>query len=63
MTQNSRSAYDQQKQAQNGLEDHMIGRMQSWSLLIHRIIDHAAIQHGTRGIVTRSVEGPLRRST
>ncbi len=41
----------------------MIGRMQPWSLLIHRIIDHAAIQHGARGIVTRSVEGPLRRSS
>ena len=41
----------------------MIGRMQSWSLLIHRIIDHAAIQHGAREIITRSVEGPLRRST
>ncbi len=41
----------------------MIGRMQSWSLLIHRIIDHAAIQHGAREVVTRSVEGPLRRST
>ncbi len=41
----------------------MIGRMQTWSLLMHRIIDHAAIQHGSRQIVTRSVEGPVRRST
>jgi fatty-acyl-CoA synthase len=43
-------------------EDIMLGRMQDWSLLIHRIIDHAAIQHGEREIVTRSVEGPIRRS-
>ncbi len=40
----------------------MLGLMQNWPLLIHRIIDHAAIQHGTREVVTRAVEdGGLRR--
>ena len=26
----------------------MLGLMQDWPLLCHRIIDHAAIQHGNR---------------
>ena len=37
----------------------MLGLMQDWPLLCHRIIDHAAIQHGDRAVVTRSVEGPI----
>src|ERR1700755_315147 len=37
----------------------MLGLMQDWPLLCHRIIDHAAIQHGDRPVVTRSVEGPI----
>jgi fatty-acyl-CoA synthase len=37
----------------------MQGLMQDWPLLCHRIIDHAAIQHGGRPVVTRSVEGPI----
>jgi fatty-acyl-CoA synthase len=37
----------------------MQGLMQDWPLLCHRIIDHAAIQHGERPVVTRSVEGPI----
>ncbi|MGL4441122.1 MAG: long-chain-fatty-acid--CoA ligase [Bosea sp. (in: a-proteobacteria)] len=41
----------------------MPGMMQHWSLLIHRIIDHAAIQHGGREVVTSTVEGGIRRST
>jgi fatty-acyl-CoA synthase len=41
----------------------MLGLMQDWPLLCHRIIDHAAIQHGNREIVSRSVEGPLHRTT
>ena len=40
----------------------MIGLMQDWPLRIHRIIDHAAAQHPLREIVTRSIEGPIRRS-
>ena len=42
----------------------MLGLMQDWPLLLHRIIDHAAIQHGTREVVSRAVEdGSLRRRT
>lgn len=42
----------------------MLGLMQDWPLLLHRIIDHAAVQHGTRELVSRAVEdGSLRRST
>ena len=37
----------------------MLGLMQDWPLLCHRIIDHAAIQHGDRAVVSRSVEGPI----
>jgi fatty-acyl-CoA synthase len=36
--------------------------MQDWPLLCHRIIDHAAANHGGRAIVSRSVEGPLHRT-
>jgi acyl-CoA synthetase (AMP-forming)/AMP-acid ligase II len=41
----------------------MFGLMQDWPLLLHKIIDHAARQHGTREVVTRSVEGPVHRTT
>jgi fatty-acyl-CoA synthase len=37
----------------------MLGLMQDWPLLCHRIIDHASIQHGNRPVVSRSVEGPI----
>jgi acyl-CoA synthetase (AMP-forming)/AMP-acid ligase II len=40
----------------------MLGLMQDWPLLIHRIIDHAAIQHPLRPVVSRSVEGPIHRT-
>ncbi len=40
----------------------MDGLMQDWPLLIQRIIDHAANQHGTREVVSRSVEGPVHRT-
>ena len=35
----------------------MLGLMQDWPLLLHRLIDHAAIQHGDREVVSRSIEG------
>ncbi|MET7246359.1 long-chain-fatty-acid--CoA ligase [Methylobacterium sp. EM32] len=41
----------------------MLGLMQDWPLLIHRIIDYAAIQHGARPVITRSVEGPMHTTT
>jgi fatty-acyl-CoA synthase len=37
----------------------MLGLMQDWPLLCHRIIDHAATNHGGRAVVTRSIEGPI----
>ena len=41
----------------------MLGLMQNWPLTVDRIIDHAARWHGAREVVTRSVEGPIVRST
>ena len=41
----------------------MFGLMQDWPLLIHKIIDFAAEQHGHQHVVTRSVEGPITRCT
>ncbi|MGY6708702.1 MAG: fatty-acid--CoA ligase [Rhizobiaceae bacterium] len=40
----------------------MHGLMQDWPLLCHKILDHAASQHGGREIVSRSVEGPIVRT-
>ena len=41
----------------------MLGLMQDWPLLCHKIIDNAARQHGNREIVSRTVEGPIVRTT
>jgi fatty-acyl-CoA synthase len=41
----------------------MLGLMQEWPLLTNKIVDHAARQHGGREIVSRSVEGPIVRTT
>ncbi len=41
----------------------MLGMMQDWPLLCHKILDYAAAQHGGREIVSRSVEGPILRTT
>jgi len=41
----------------------MLGLMQDWPLLCHKLIDHAAIQHGHREVVSRSIEGPIVRTT
>jgi fatty-acyl-CoA synthase len=41
----------------------MLGLMQDWPLLCHRVIDHAAINHAERPVVTRSVEGPIHTTT
>jgi len=37
----------------------MLGLMQEWPLLCHRVIDHAARNHGGRPVISRSVEGPI----
>ena len=37
----------------------MHGRMQEWPLLMHKIIDFAAIQFPEREVVSRTVEGPM----
>ena len=41
----------------------MLGLMQDWPLLCHKILDHAAIAAPGREIVTRSVEGVIHRTT
>ncbi len=40
----------------------MLGLMQDWPLLVHKIVDHAALYHGGREVVSRSVEGPITRT-
>ncbi|MGB6535651.1 MAG: fatty-acid--CoA ligase [Xanthobacteraceae bacterium] len=37
----------------------MLGLMQDWQLLCHRIIDHAALNHPERPLISRSLEGPI----
>jgi fatty-acyl-CoA synthase len=37
----------------------MLGLMQDWPLLCHRVIDHAATYHAAREVISRSVEGPI----
>ena len=41
----------------------MLGLMQDWPLLCHRIIDHAALNHAERVVHSRSIEGPLHTTT
>jgi fatty-acyl-CoA synthase len=41
----------------------MLGLMQDWPLLCHRIIDHAALNHAERCIHSRSIEGPMVTTT
>ncbi|MFA7638467.1 MAG: 3-(methylthio)propionyl-CoA ligase [Parvibaculum sp.] len=41
----------------------MKGLMQDWPLRVSTLIDHAARFHGDREIVTRSIEGPITRTT
>ncbi len=40
----------------------MLGLMQDWPLLLHKVIDYAALEHPGRAVVSRSVEGPMHRS-
>ena len=41
----------------------MLGLMQDWPLLCHRVIDHAARNHGRRQVHSRSVEGAITTTT
>ncbi|MGC4025091.1 MAG: long-chain-fatty-acid--CoA ligase [Mesorhizobium sp.] len=41
----------------------MLGLMQKWPLLCHKILDYAAANHAGREVVSRSVEGPIVRTT
>ena len=41
----------------------MLGLMQDFPLLVHTILDHGALNHGEREMITRSIEGPIRRTT
>jgi acyl-CoA synthetase (AMP-forming)/AMP-acid ligase II len=41
----------------------MLGSMQDWPLVVPSILDHAARFHGEREMVTRSIEGPITRTT
>ncbi|MCX7344313.1 MAG: long-chain-fatty-acid--CoA ligase [Alphaproteobacteria bacterium] len=41
----------------------MLGLMQDFPLLVHRVLDHAARWHGDTEVLSRSVEGPLHRIT
>ena len=40
----------------------MLGLMQDWPLLCHRIIDHAALNHAERPVISRSIEGPIQHT-
>jgi fatty-acyl-CoA synthase len=41
----------------------MLGLMQNWPLTVDKILDHARDWHGSVEVVTRSVEGPIVRTT
>jgi fatty-acyl-CoA synthase len=58
-------AYSRGKQGQKPVfgEETMLGLMQDRPLLISSLIEHAGTYHGDVEIVTRTVEGPIHRST
>ena len=37
----------------------MLGRMQDWPLLMHKVIDFAAVQFPDQQVASRTVEGPM----
>src|SRR5271155_950131 len=49
---------DQAPIRQSG-EKRMLGRMQDWPLLMHKVIDFAAIQFPEQQVASRTVEGPM----
>jgi len=40
----------------------MLGLMQDWPMLVHKIMDHAALYYSGREVVCRTVEGPIIRT-
>jgi acyl-CoA synthetase (AMP-forming)/AMP-acid ligase II len=40
----------------------MLGLMQEWPLLIHKVIDFAGVQHPQQQVVSRLIEGPIHRT-
>ncbi len=40
----------------------MLGLMQNWQLLCHRVIEHAARQHGQRRVVSRMTDGSIKET-
>ena len=41
----------------------MLGTKQDWPLLVTKVIDHAAVNHPRREVITRSIEGPIVTTT
>lgn len=41
----------------------MLGLMQDWPLTVDKILDHAKAWHPNQEVVSRSVEGPVVRTT
>jgi fatty-acyl-CoA synthase len=41
----------------------VLGLMQNWPLTVDKILDHAKAWHGDREVVSRSIEGPIVRTT
>ena len=41
----------------------MLGLMQDWRLTVPTILDHVCTYHGTREIISRTIEGPIHRCT
>lgn len=41
----------------------MKGLMQDWPLLVSTIIEHAGMYHGDRAIISRTIEGPIERTS
>jgi fatty-acyl-CoA synthase len=40
----------------------MLGLMQDWPLLVHKLIDYAAENHGSRPVVSRNADGAIERT-
>jgi fatty-acyl-CoA synthase len=40
----------------------MLGLMQDWPLLLHKVIDFAALQFPAQEVVSRTIEGPMHRT-